>query len=243
MGLTFSSLTARQRRASRWVGAVAVVLILHGLILLALGRSTPAPPPAPLRIVDVFLYAPEPPLPPPPPPAEPAVEAGGGAPASPSLIHRPPEPPPEVEREIVAPPEPAPEPAPQVGIAPLPTPTPGQGLGGQGTGTGTGTGEGFGPGSGSAPARLVVGPTVDQIRVHHPANARSRYGRVELSCIIRLDERLEACQVVSESPPGLGFGQAGLVVSQYFRFRPPSEGGRPQPGRRIVVGIDFGRPR
>lgn len=222
---------------------MVVVLALHGLILLALSRSTPAPPDVPPRTIDVFLYSPAPPPPPPPPPAEPAVEAGGGAPATPSVIHRPPEPPPEVEREVIAPSEPAPEPVPEIGIAPLPTPTPGQGLGGQGTGTGTGTGEGSGPGSGSTPARLVTGPTLDQIRTNHPPNARSRYGRVELSCIIRLDERLEACRVVSESPQGLGFGQAGLVVSQYFRFRPPYEGGRPQSGRRIVVGIDFGRPR
>jgi protein TonB len=223
---------------------MAVALAVHGLVLLAVSRSTPAPPDAPLRTFDVFLYAPEPtPPPPPPPPAEPAIEAGGGAPASPSVVHQPPEPPPEVEREIVAPPEPAPEPAPDVGIAPLPTPTPGQGLGGQGSGTGTGSGEGTGPGSGSTPARLIAGPSLNQIRSHHPPNARSRYGRVELSCVIRLDERLEACRVVSESPGGLGFGQAGLVVAQYFRFRPPSEGGRPQPGRRIVVGIDFGRPR
>ena len=49
--------------------------------------------------------------------------------------------------------------------------------------------------------------------------------------------------MVSETPPGRGFGEAGLVVSRYFRFRPPSQGGRPVEGQRVIVGVDFGRPR
>ena len=73
MGLSFSSLSPRQRRASRWSGAMVVALAVHALVLLAVSRSTPALPEVPLRTVDVFLYSPEPP---PPPPAEPAVETG-----------------------------------------------------------------------------------------------------------------------------------------------------------------------
>ena len=72
--------------------------------------------------------------------------------------------------------------------------------------------------------------------------ARSRYGRVELSCRIRLDTRLDGCRVVRETPPGLGFGQAGLAVSGLFRFQPPIENGRPVEGQQVTVGVDFGRP-
>ncbi len=72
--------------------------------------------------------------------------------------------------------------------------------------------------------------------------ARSRYGRAELSCVIRLDNRLDDCRIVDETPPGLGFGAAGLQVSGFFRFQPPTENGRPVQGQRVTVGIDFGRP-
>jgi len=245
MGLRFSSLTARQRRASRWGGAVAVVLTLHGLILIALSRSTPAPPEPPLRIVDVYLYDPEPPRPPPPALAEPAVEPGGGAPASPSVIHSPPEPPPEIEREIIAPPEPAPEPTPQVGIAPLPTPVPGQGSGGQGRGTGTGRGDGAGPGTGtrSGPRNLRE-PRPGALRPYHPREALRRgvSGTAVVSCRIREDTTLDQCRVLSETPAGQGFGAAGIAVAvAEYRFRPAMVDGRPDPDLRAVITVRFGR--
>lgn len=50
--------------------------------------------------------------------------------------------------------------------------------------------------------------------------------------------RLPRC---SRDAPGLGFGAAGLQVSGYFRFQPPTEDGRPVDGQRVTVGIDFGR--
>ncbi len=244
MGRFSGHLTKRQRRATRWSGALIVVLLMHGLVLFAASRSTPVPASYPPPLIDVVLFTPPPEPPPPPPePEDPAPEVGGGAPAAPSRVHRPPEPPPEVEREIIAPPEPAPEPAPELGIAPAPTPQPGPGLGGQGTGTGTGSGDGYGPGSGSTRARPVRGPTIDQIRNAHPRNARSQYGRVELSCIVRLDERLEDCRVVSETPRGRGFGEAALPLARFFRVVPPTRNGVPQSGERFTVGIDFGRPR
>ena len=153
-------------------------------------------------------------------------------------------PPPEQPRELPSPPVQAPEPAPVVGIAPTPSPQTGFGQGGQGTGSGSGAGSGSGPGSGSTGPRLITGPTIGQIRANHPPGARTRYGRVELSCLIRLDDRLEGCRVVDESPAGLGFGEAGLRVAGYFRFEAPTEAGRPVSGQRVTVGVDFGnRPR
>jgi len=132
--------------------------------------------------------------------------------------------------------------APDVGGAPSPAPDPGLGQGGQGTGAGSGVGAGSGPGSGSTGPRLITGPSMAQVRANHPRQARSRYGRVELSCRIRLDSRLEACRVVEETPVGLGFGAAGLAVADYFRFQPPTENGRPLEGQQVTVGVDFGIP-
>lgn len=229
------------RKRARKLGAGAGVVLAHLALLVALGRSQPLPPDPPPPPVEVILIPPPEPEPDPPPP-DPSPEAGGGAPAAPSVVHRPPDPP-AAPPEIIAPPEPAPEPAPVVGVAPNETPDPGTGQGGQGTGSGTGTGAGDGPGSGSGPARIIRGPTLGQIQAAHPPGARSVYGRVRLSCVIRLDEYLDQCRVVSEDPPGRGFGRAGLVVSRHFRFRPPTQGGRPIEGQRVVVGVDFGRPR
>ena len=137
-----------------------------------------------------------------------------------------------------------PEPAPVVGVAPAPSPAPGFGQGGQGSGSGSGVGSGSGPGAGSTRARVLRSPPVSEIRANHPRAARSRYGNAALSCVVRLDQRLEDCRVISETPAGLGFGEAALRLVDQFRVLPPTEGGRPVEGQRLVVGIDFGnRPR
>lgn len=227
----------RWRMAAVFVGVAGVEI---GLFLL-LGQVRPQVPETTSvesRPFEIVLYDPPPPMSEQPP----APQTGGGAPAAPSRIHTPPPPPPERPRELPAPPKQAPEPAPVVGVAPTPAPEPGFGQGGQGTGSGSGQGAGSGPGSGSTGPRLVRGPTMGQVRDNHPPNARSRYGRAELSCRIRLDTRLEDCRVISESPPGLGFGPAGLRVANVFRFEPPTEDGRPVEGQQVTVGIDFGRP-
>jgi len=234
------------RRARRRWRAFAVfcgVALLEIGLLVLLGRVRGAETAARPIIqppFEVILYDPPPPVSDQPP----APETGGGAPAAPSRIHTPPPPPPDRPRELPSPPVQTPEPAPVVGLAPSPSPEPGFGQGGQGAGSGSGTGSGSGSGSGSSGPRLITGPTIGQIRANHPAAARTRYGRVELSCIIRLDARLEDCRVAEESPPGLGFAEAGLRVSGFFRFAPPTEDGRPVAGQRVTVGIDFGnRPR
>ena len=232
-------------RARRRWRAFAVFCVVAGaeigLFLLlgqVNGRAPQPPAPSEPQPFEVVLYDP-------PPPASdqpPAPETGGGAPAAASRIHTPPPPKKARPPELPAPPKQAPAPAPVVGVAPAPSPQPGFGQGGQGTGAGSGVGSGAGPGSGSTGPRLVTGPTIGQIRASHPPRARSRYGRAELSCVIRLDNRLDDCRIVDETPPGLGFGAAGLQVSGFFRFQPPTENGRPVQGQRVTVGIDFGRP-
>lgn len=233
----------RRRARNRWRAFAVfagVAVVEFGLFLL-LGQVKGRAPEAPIvegPAVEVVLYDPPPPISLEPP----APETGGGAPAAPSRIHTPPPPKQERPRELPAPPRLAPQPAPVVGVAPSPSPEPGFGQGGAGTGSGTGVGSGSGPGSGATGPRLMTSPTLAQIRANHPRQARSRYGRVELSCRIRLDSRLEACRVVSESPAGFGFGAGGLAVSNYFRFQPATENGRPVEGQPVTVGIDFGIP-
>ncbi len=214
-----------------------------GLFSLFALTHVAAPPLAAPTVIDVELFSPiiPPPPPPPPPPEPPKPVSGGGAPAAPSVIHTPPKPRP-VPQEVTAPVVKAPEQPLVVGVAPTATPTPGMGQGGQGTGTGTGVGSGDGPGSGGTPYRFVEGPSSRQIADAAPAAAkRGRInGMVSLRCVIGLDSRLHDCRVVSETPEGMGFGEAAVrVATAYFRFSPPTRNGRPVAGTEMPLGIQF----
>lgn len=228
-------------RRVRQAGVVAGVALAHGLLLAVfLLQTPPPPPPAPPPPFEVILVSPPPP-PPPPPPAPAARTSGGGSPGASSRV-RTPTPPPEPRPPVlVAPPEPAPEPTPTPGAAAEPNPTLGQGQGGEGTGQGAGTGAGAGPGSGGTRARLITGPTPEQLRRLQPRTGLGvrRVGRGVMTCRIRLDGRLEACRIVSESPPGSRLGQAALAAAPHFRFEPPTSGGRPVEGTEITLGVDF----
>ncbi|WP_296820717.1 energy transducer TonB [Brevundimonas sp.] len=230
------------RRRLKKAGVVAGVAAAHiGLFALVLltQPTVRLPPPAPP--IEITLITPD--VPPPPEPPRPVSrEAGGGAPAAPSVVHVPPvvrDPPPPA---FVAPPEPAPEPPQVIGASPIQTTQPGLGQGGQGTGTGTGVGAGSGPGSGAGRAVLISGPTEAQMRRAQPRTglAVRRVGRAEMRCRIRLDQRLEGCVVTREMPPGSRLGQAAVSLAPFYRWRPPTDAaGRPQDNTEIVIGVDF----
>jgi protein TonB len=220
--------------------ASGVVLLHLGLFALVGLERVPGEPAGPgLPPIFVELVPPvRPPEPPPPPKTAPTE--GGGAPAAPSRVHVTPKPP---EKPLPDPPpapiQQAPKPELIVGIAPTAGPTPGQGLGGQGTGSGTGIGSGNGPGVGDRMApRFVRGPNVRDIARARPRGARGR-GVVAIRCRIRLDHALDQCRIVSETPPGQGFGQAALSQVAGFAFLPPTENGVPVEGESVTVTIDF----
>ena len=229
------------KKRLRTAGVVVGVSVAHLLVFAVIARTqadVPMLPPAPP--INVMLVRPTPPPPPPPPPLKPTPDPGGGKPAAPSRIHVTPKPA-DKPRELPAPPVPAPEPALAIGMAPVAGPTPGMGQGGTGNGTGTGNGDGEGSGSGGIGPRFIRGATQAEIFSVVPRGRRQ--GRGSVSCVIRLDERLDACRTVSETPPGQGFGAAAVTVAEaYFRFRPPmSASGRPVEGQRVTVFVQFGR--
>lgn len=214
---------------------VAVVAVAHLGVFALIARTRPSPPVVLPPPFDVFLV--RPPVPrPDPPPEEPAETLGGGAPAAPSRNHAPPDPPP-TPPEVAAPPEPAPEQPPLVvGASPNTGPTPGQGQGGEGTGSGGGSGSGTGPGSGTVRFRMISAPTGAQIaRLHPTRSGRRDRGEARVACRIRLDTRLDQCRIVSETPPGRGFGPAAISAAALYRFQPPSRDGRPYEGETILV--------
>lgn len=236
------ALQTLRRPPARNLGVAVAIALAHVGVFLVVARTQPTPPDVLPPVIEAVLFRPPPPEPP-PPPLDPAPEAGGGAPAAASRIHTPP-PRPQSRPELPAPPVQAPEPDLTVGVAPAPSPTPGFGQGGEGTGAGAGEGAGSGPGSGT-PFMIVRGPTLADLRREHPraALAARQSGRAEMSCEIRLDQRLENCRLLRETPTGMGFGEAALRSAAYFRVRPPTRGGEPVAGQRGVFGVEFGPPR
>ncbi len=229
----------------RWrtVAIYAAVVVAHAAVFAVIARNTPSPPlPLPSPPFEITLFRPTPPPPPPPPPPpEPAVEVGGGAPAAPSVVRPARTPPPRPE--VVAPPRPAPTPPEVVvGTSPSPGVTPGPGQGGQGTGQGGGQGSGVGPGSGTVRARPIRQASMRELQGLHPAAARGRSGRVVVTCEVQLDTRLDGCRVVSETPPGLGFGPAGVAAAErFYRFTPQVRNGAEEVSD-ITIIVEFGRP-
>lgn len=229
---------------------IAGVLGVH-LGLMALAGLTDDPPPIiDTPIIEVELVRPIIPPPPPPPPAPPAKTQGGGAPGASSPV-RLPDRVVERPREIVAPPipTPAPTPPPAIGVSPYPVanPAPGLGQGGEGTGEGTGSGSGSGPGAGrgSTPPRIVRGPSQGDLRSVHPQEAlrAGRSGQAVISCLIRADQHLHRCTVVSARPEGQGFDEAGLLATRFYRFQPPTRDGEVRTDQPVTITVQFGRPR
>lgn len=227
------------KKRLRTAGIVVGVSAAHLLVFAVIARTQPSPPILPpLPPMNVVLFRPPPPPPPPPPPLKPTPDPGGGKPAAPSRVHLSPRPVPK--SELPAPPKPAPEPTLVIGAAPVASPTPGMGQGGTGNGTGTGNGDGEGSGSGGIGPRFIRGASQAEIFSVVPRGRRP--GRGSVNCLIRLDERLDSCRVVGETPPGSNYGAAAVRVAEaYFRFRPPmSASGRPVEGQRVTVFVQFG---
>lgn len=59
-----------------------------------------------------------------------------------------------------------------------------------------------------------------------------------LDCLIGAEGRL-ACTVMSEEPPGAGFGAASLAVARSLRAPPQLADGAPTAGRRTRVPITW----
>lgn len=219
------------------------VILCHLSLLPLLGRTSRHPAPqAPPSAIEVVLSPVERP-PPTPPPAQLAPTNGGGSSAAPSVVHVPSAA--QTPPEAPAPRTPAPEPALTVGVSDQSSVDRGLGQGGEGDGTGAGVGSGDGPGEGATGPRLVRGPSSAELARLHPAQARGGLfgGRTSgegiIHCLIRLDRQLEQCSIISETPPGRGFGVAALQAAGFFRFDPPTRGGRAQAGEGVTLTVSF----
>lgn len=65
----------------------------------------------------------------------------------------------------------------------------------------------------------------------------SGLGRIR--CAIDADGSLRLCELLEESPPGYGFGQASLAVAGMARADPATKSGEPTAGRHVAFPYEF----
>ncbi len=88
-------------------------------------------------------------------------------------------------------------------------------------------------------------PSGDQIARYYPDEAvdNSVSGRAAIKCQVTLDGRLINCSVVSESPAGMGFGEAALkMADKEFRMKPGTVDGKPVDGLWVQIPLSFQAP-
>jgi hypothetical protein len=71
------------------------------------------------------------------------------------------------------------------------------------------------------------------------ASAEKRNGQARMACRVMQDGVLSACRIVSEIPPGYGFGQAAIALSKLLKGKPATLDGQPIGGAEIRFALDF----
>jgi protein TonB len=84
-------------------------------------------------------------------------------------------------------------------------------------------------------------PTGDQVAGAYPEGAirKNIGGAVTLACEVTAAGAVTACDVVSESPVGHGFGHAAVGLSRYFKMKPKTVDGQPVGGASVRIPIRF----
>ncbi len=71
------------------------------------------------------------------------------------------------------------------------------------------------------------------------ASAEKRDGQATMSCRVMSDGVLSSCWIVSEVPPGYGFGQAAIALSKILKGKPATLNGQPIDGAEIRFALGF----
>lgn len=81
-------------------------------------------------------------------------------------------------------------------------------------------------------------PDADDLAQVWPAAGRGKDGAATIRCVVNVDGLLNKCAVVSETPLGLGFGAAALLLTPNFRMRPALRNGKVAEGT-VSIPIQF----
>ena len=85
-------------------------------------------------------------------------------------------------------------------------------------------------------------PDAGDLARAYPRRAKGASGDVRLRCVIAANGRFDSCDVIEESPTGVGFGPAGLELAKLFRMAPVDGDGGKVAGRAIRLPIRFEPP-
>jgi TonB family protein len=87
-------------------------------------------------------------------------------------------------------------------------------------------------------------PTTEEFMRFYPEGAAraSVAGHVDLRCLVAASGHLTNCAVESEAPPGYGFGDAALGISQLMEFKPATRDGVPIDGGMVRIPVAFKLP-
>ncbi len=99
------------------------------------------------------------------------------------------------------------------------------------------------PASSQTKLRWLRTPTVDDLKRVYPRDALAKgiSGGSMVGCDVAPNGELLHCKAYAESPANMGFGDAGVLFSAYFRLSPDSVASLPVPGR-IAIPMSFGAP-
>jgi len=84
-------------------------------------------------------------------------------------------------------------------------------------------------------------PSTEDMEAVFPEEAQrqGRSGKAILDCLVGTNGALGACRLLSEDPPGLGFGSAALALTPSFLMSPMSVDGQPVDGGSVRIPILF----
>jgi TonB family protein len=72
----------------------------------------------------------------------------------------------------------------------------------------------------------------------YPTKAGGRGGQGVIQCIVKTDGLLRDCKIAKESPPGLGFGPAALLLAPSFLMKPALRDGQPVESS-VTIPVNF----
>jgi len=84
-------------------------------------------------------------------------------------------------------------------------------------------------------------PSIEEMFVVWPREAmqRGRGGSGTISCMVSAQGMLFDCRVLSEEPPGAGFGAAAIALTPQFLMSPAMKDGKPVAYGRVNIPIRF----